>query len=509
MSPTAKPSDPILTGLTLLATRIFDAPVSVITAVEESGVRIIASTGWPGPDQFPHCHSYCERVVSTARPLVIHDPSGSFKGMQFYAGHPLLSASGKALGSIAAADVKLRQPTPDQLHSLSLLAAQAAARLETLQQHQHRLATLAHEVRTPLNGILGAADILRRLLDSPAQIEILDALRGSGQVLLEILNHALSSPHSQPPVQKPFHLPQTLTLLTRNFAPLAAKCHLNLRCHIDPSLPETVLGDPLQLHQILQNLIGNALKFTPPGGEVSLTAQPAHLPGQFLFLISDTGPGIPADLLHRIFDPHVQGPTSQFRNADGSGLGLAIARSLAVSLGGELTLSSPPGQGVTARLQLPLLMPATPPPGLRILIVEDDPVNQFVATRLIEMLNGEAHCARDGFAALARLESESFDAVLMDCLMPGLDGYDTTRRIRASGSNIPILALTGQDSALDAQACLACGMNSVLTKPLDPILLQHSLAVALQSHTGSEGSSIARRDREIPAADESNERRRL
>jgi signal transduction histidine kinase/CheY-like chemotaxis protein len=516
-------SDPILLGLTALVTRTFSVPTSLITFVDDHFVRVQSAIGWEGPNKIPRGNTYCEQVLTSGHPLVIQDEEGKLGGIQFYAGYPLHAADGRLLGSINAIDFVVRDATPAQLESLALLAAQASARIESLRVQSDLAAmrksfsTLAHEVRTPLNGILGATDLLQREVNTPQQIEILDALRGSGQILLQLLNDSLESSRSGAPAlrihSRPFSLQNLLQLLIRNFQPLAATNQLQLSFNFDSVIPATIMGDQLRLSQILQNLIGNALKFTPPGGAIEVAALLGEQPETLRLTVRDNGPGIDPKLLDRIFEPYQQGPQSQFRNFEGTGLGLGIAREIAWALGGDIALTSEPGKGTLASVHLPLKSLPSLSPGTRILVVEDDAVNQFVARRLLELLDCDVQTAANGAAALQLLDDHKFDVILMDCMMPVMDGYEATRRIRSqiecSWHNIPIIALSGNYSELDRQLSLICGMNAVLIKPLEINALHDALRLVLQSGWLKEETPNERNAGTIAPSHEGDERCRL
>jgi signal transduction histidine kinase/CheY-like chemotaxis protein len=512
--------DPVLLGLTQLVARTFAVPTSLITLVDDHFVRLKAAIGWEGPTRMPRGNTYCEQVLTSGQPLVIQDEQGRLGGIQFYAGYPLRTAEGQLIGSINAIDFVPRDSTPAQLESLALLAAQASARIESLRLESELRAlrksfsTLAHEVRTPLNGILGATDLLQREVTTPQQIEILDALRGSGQILLQLLNDSLEASRSGAQAlrihARPFSLENLLQLLIRNFQPLAATNQLRLSFTFDSGIPSTILGDQLRFSQILQNLIGNSLKFTPPGGAIEVAAHRGDTPGSLRLTVRDNGPGIDSKLLDRIFEPYIQGPSSQFRNFEGTGLGLGIAREIARAIGGDIELTSEPGKGTLASVHLPLKSLPSLSPGTRILVVDDDSVNQFVARRLLELLDCEVQTAANGAAALQLIENHEFEAILMDCMMPVMDGYEATRRIRSRVEypwhKIPIIALSGNYSELDRQLSLICGMDAVLVKPLELNALHDALRLALQPEWLKEETPNERSTGALASSDEGDER---
>ncbi len=510
----SSPSE-LLTNLTLTAARLFDSPVCLLTQIDESKISVFAATGWSGSAVLAPASTYCERVHKTGKPLCLEDQSGSRMGIQFYAGTPLNSSEGFFIGTLCVFDFQPRQASAAQMECLALLAKQAVLAIEKHQQMSgiaQFAATLSHELRTPLNGILGAAELLAHLPQTPTQRELIQAIEGSGKLLLSLLNESLHSRKSEIS-ERSFSLPELLNVLVRNFTPLANANQLQLDLVSDSAIPENVVGDPLRITQILNNLIGNAIKFTRPGGKISVFAEYTASLSNMMFAVRDTGVGIPEDLLPHIFEPYVQGPPSQFRNGECTGLGLSITRDIVEALGGVLKVESKLEVGTTATVTLFLPSVQAIPPGLRVLMVEDNPVNQFVARRLLTLLGCVVEISGDGVAALACLESRPFDLVLMDCIMQGMDGYEATRRIRSrqdrAWSRIPILALTGQASELDRQACLNAGMNGVVFKPLDLNSLKREMMIAIQFQSSPGRNVSARGAGKLPVADEGDQQRSL
>ncbi|WP_167784786.1 response regulator [Ramlibacter rhizophilus] len=244
--------------------------------------------------------------------------------------------------------------------------------------------------------------------------------------------------------------------------------------------------DPQRLRQVLLNLLANALKFTPRGrigvhAGVEATSRHAQA---LLLTVWDTGNGISAADQERLFKRFSQVGVAGWQQSQGTGLGLSISRELARLMGGELTVRSEPGSGSSFQLELALVQPAAParafapdgppalPPGRRVLLVEDNAINQMVAEALLQRLGvAEVVTAADGAQALALCESHAFDLVLMDCQMPVMDGFEATRQLRARGCRWPIVALTAGGVTQDRDACLAAGMDDYLAKPIDDKLL--------------------------------------
>jgi CheY-like chemotaxis protein/anti-sigma regulatory factor (Ser/Thr protein kinase) len=268
----------------------------------------------------------------------------------------------------------------------------------------------------------------------------------------------------------------------------AAEKGLRLFSVVDPSTPRTVLGDAMRLRQILVNLLGNAVKFTA-AGEVSVTVMgcgEAGGPRRISFTVRDTGPGIPPEQQQRIFDSFSQADSSISRRFGGTGLGLAISKSLVEQMGGCLTVESEPGRGAAFRFDIPIEVveecsqPArrngaakarfSDLPELRIVVAEDDPVNREVALKFLERLGYQPDWASNGADLLKSLEHGSYDVVLMDMQMPGMDGLEAARRVRR---DLPperqprIIALTAAAFPEDRARCLEAGMDDYISKPID------------------------------------------
>ncbi|MCX8085640.1 MAG: ATP-binding protein [Rhodocyclaceae bacterium] len=369
------------------------------------------------------------------------------------------------------------------------------------------LATMSHEIRTPLNGILGMAQLL--LMDGANETERQDYARiiyHSGQTLLALLNDILDlSKIEAGKVELEalvFSPAQLIDEIARLFAePAAAKgLRLEARWQADPAL--RYRGDPLRLRQMLSNLVNNAIKFTPSGfvrieGRVIETAAKALLE----FSVTDSGIGIPADKQALLFQPFTQVDASTTREYGGTGLGLSIVRQLALLMGGEVGLSSRPGEGTLVWFRVPLepiaentesrqapregntTSAALPSPDAKlVLIVEDNTTNRLVIEAMMKRLGLRYESVGNGLEAVERLRAGALpDLVLMDCQMPVMDSFEATRRIRQwetehGRPRLPIIALSAGVYADDRERCLAAGMDDFLAKPLDIALLKTALS---------------------------------
>lgn len=384
--------------------------------------------------------------------------------------------------------------------------ALALARAQHSDQAKSRfLAAVSHEIRTPLNGILGITQLLQTRADAFAVRRELDIVQRSGQHLHRVIGDLLDLSqveHGRLNVQRaPFVLIDTVREVTDLLHPIALERALTLHVAFAPDLPRVVLADAARIKQILHNLLGNAIKYTPEGSVVlSVSATPPML----RLAVRDTGRGIAPEQLEHIFDPFVQGHDAASADparpgAAGIGLGLTISRQLARALGGDITVQSQVGVGSTFTVELhapPVDLggaaenaTASPPRfSGRVLVVDDNDVNALVATGMLERMGLAVKRAHDGVDALERMRANHFDVVLMDLQMPRMDGIEATRiwRTEERGPRLPIIALTANASPRDREASLDSGMDGYLAKPFEldqlaELLAMHLLPARLES----------------------------
>lgn len=356
------------------------------------------------------------------------------------------------------------------------------------------LANMSHELRTPLNGVLGMAQLLEMTELTAEQQECVSVVMQCGTGLVKIIGDILDLAKIEAQRMQlqhdPFSLKETIAQAVHLLRPQAQAKGLSLFTRIAPDLPDLFLGDEGRLHQILLNLLGNAIKFTARGS-ISITVLAGAVEGttcSLRFSIKDTGIGISSAGLHKLFIPFSQVDGSTTRRFGGTGLGLAISKQLIELMGGDIGVESSEGVGSTFFFRLPLEvateqaceqkdLPVTVvqdghrPENYRILLVEDDYVNQRVMDTMLRKMGYRTGLAANGKEALDLLAAETFDLILMDCSMPVLDGYLSTEKIREPTNGVknpemPIIALTARAMQGDREKCLKAGMNDYLPKPV-------------------------------------------
>ena len=392
----------------------------------------------------------------------------------------------------------LKDATADIGREADLQNARRAAEAANLAKGQF-LANMSHEIRTPMTAILGYADVLAARLDDGDDLQAVETIRRNGRFLVDILNDILDLSKidsGKLEVRRERFDPARVLADVRSLMEVRSREKgLSFDLAADGPLPASVEGDPQRLRQILVNLVGNAVKFTQAGG-VRVVARVDADASTLAVDVTDTGVGIGADVLGRLFRPFAQGDASVIRQHGGSGLGLEISRRLARMLGGDVTVTSEPGVGSTFRvvvatgdlagvemldadfaaLSANARVPGGPAvrlDGRRVLVVDDRSEVRAVVRQLFEDAGATVLDARNGREAADRVAADAaIDAVVMDMQMPVMDGYAAARAMRARGVAVPIIALTAHAMAGDEQRCLQAGCDAYATKPVEgPSLL--------------------------------------
>ncbi|MBK8161069.1 MAG: response regulator [Rhodospirillaceae bacterium] len=365
------------------------------------------------------------------------------------------------------------------------------------------LASMSHEIRTPMNGVIGMVHMLKNTALTDDQQDKLQTLESSARGLLSILNDILDISKIEAGRldlnMAPFSVTDMIEDLVALWRPSALSKKLDLTYEIGANVPQALNGDSARIAQVLANFLGNAVKFTHRGGiHVKVEAHPlGHRTWDLEIAVRDTGIGIDKDVQARLFQKFTQADASMTRRYGGTGLGLAICRELMQLMGGLVGVESDPGEGSQFWMRLRLEEADTLPeaasqfrskdqalldhPGsrkLRLLVAEDNLINQKVICAMLEAVGHDTALAGDGVEAVAAVQRESFDAVLMDVQMPNMDGIMATREIRSLGgdfSTLAIITLTANAMAGDRERYLSAGMNAYVSKPIDPKLLSLAL----------------------------------
>jgi len=426
----------------------------------------------------------------------------AFIGMPVHAGGRLVGVMGLAnrpggydaawrdrieplVGTLAAIMAASRM----QARQLAALRAQTAAEAASKAKSQF-LANVSHELRTPMNAIIGLTNLCLKTPLDARQTDYLNKVTEAAQGLMDVISDVLDFSRIEADRleldDQPFSLAPLVARVVACFEARSREKGIVLTTHVDPHIPASLRGDKVRLSQVLINLVGNAVKFTEAGSVSLSIEQLAEVDGtvRLRFAVRDTGIGIRVDVFERLFEPFEQGDLSTTREFGGTGLGLTISQRLVALMGGHISVSSTVGKG--SEFSFDIVLPVAPGDGVAetsinetevplaghtVLVIEDQPLNRQVVAELLESEGIDVRLADSGEAGLAMLEG--VDLVLTDIQMPGIDGYETARRIRALDAyrHLPVIALTANALSDERSRCEAAGMDDLITKPVEPGLM--------------------------------------
>ena len=435
-----------------------------------------------------------ERLISELSRHILTDRNAAlFDGF-------IITEDGKyaGVGSGVALMKTLHAESEERNRKLVALAEQLGrARIDAMSANQAKsefLATMSHEIRTPLNGVLGVAQLLEESGLNAEQAKLAGTIKSSGEILLRLLNDVLDLSKIEAGKTEletsAFEVDELVQTASNLWRARAEEKGLDFKVRLEGESGVRLNGDPVRLKQVLFNLIGNAIKFTSTGSvEVRLRALPIGPARMVLSArVADTGCGVAKAAQDKLFNAFTQADGATSRRYGGTGLGLTISKRLVELMGGTIGFESQEGEGSVFHFEVPLQRAAAmesaarapaeaaaepasaPGPGPRILLAEDNPINQEVISGFLKLRGWRCRTAPDGAAAVDAVRREAFDLILMDVQMPGMDGYQATSEIRnlpEPACDTPILALTANAMRGDDKRCLAAGMDGYTAKPID------------------------------------------
>ena len=490
--------------------KIWRIPESILASGDDKTLLDFALTQLSDPDAF------LKKVQSLYESDAESFDTFAFKDGRFIERYSFaMIMGGKSIGRVwSFRDITERKAIEASL-TTALLRAEAASRAKS-----EFLGVMSHEVRTPLNGVLGSAELLAESSLDSEQMDYVKAITSSGEHLLAIVSDILDFASIEAGTLAihvaPLAVAELVKAAESTVRKAATEKGIELRCELAAGTPEQIIGDELRMRQILINLLGNAVKFTASGSVVLSVATDSDREGHLDFSVEDTGIGISSEDLSRLFQPFVQADSKGNRRFGGSGLGLAISRRIAEAMGATITAASTPGKGSLFTFRFPLesaslrarentsvlphisnreknsleLIDPCPPiqtgpsptptdEGL-VLVVDDNRTSSMIAGKMLERLGYRVEFAASGDQAVEAFVPGKFSAILMDMAMPMMDGLEATGKIREieapADSHVPIIAFTANVLPGERERCLAAGMDDFLSKPLRPDDLAAKLA---------------------------------
>lgn len=503
---------------TKIASYICQTPIALITLVDESRQWFKSKVGLDA-NETSRDMAFCSHAILQDDVFVIPDSlkderfydnplATQAPDIRFYAGAPLTTSSGHKIGTLCVIDDHPRNIDLKQTKILQALARQVVNQLELrlakkvaselAKTKASFLATMSHEIRTPLNGILGCANILLDTVKDKDHIKLTETITQCGHSLLKLVNDILDFAKIESGKieleNEAFNLHQFLAEIVHLFSHEAKRKSLSLTVEYGKNVPDWIFGDFTRLRQILSNLISNAIKFTEKGFvTIEINESPEHSTESaagkevgLTFSVKDSGIGINTAAQSKLFTSFSQADSSIEKNFGGTGLGLAISKALVELMKGRIWLNSTEGVGSTFNFTI-LTKPVTKKNKtrvkkvtfnktmanehpLKILLAEDNRVNQFVAKNTIQKIGYKIDIASNGIEALEMLKNYPYDVVLMDCMMPEMDGLEATALIKKSPDlygTPKVIALTASALKEDKEKCAEVGMDDFLSKPLD------------------------------------------
>lgn len=544
------PPEEVFDKITLLTSQLYGAPISLISLVDAKRQWFKSKCGLEA-DETSRDIAFCAHAILDTDVFYIPDTTTDerfqdnplVKGpthIRTYAGAPLITPEGYRLGTLCVIFDQVTALTKLQLSQLQTLASLVVDELNLRQAlmdaersraaaeaanaaKSNFIAVMSHEIRTPLNGVLGAAGVLSNANLPPEQNEMVQAVKQSGYLLLELLNDILDTSKIEAGQIElehvEFPIADLLTSTKNLWTGRAQEKNLQLSIHSSLADDFQITSDPTRLRQIVNNLVSNAIKFTSEG-QIELRVEETFRQGdrtELLFEVRDTGIGISTEQREKLFAPFAQADSSTTRKYGGTGLGLSISKNLVELLGGTISVDSAPGKGTSffftvsahqgnqkhpAEIDSGAVKKASHKVGsnkpLRILIAEDNRINQKVVSWMLEPFQSQIDIVSNGLEAVAAVTRSTYDIVLMDIHMPELDGIKATQKIRSlegAAGRVPIIAMTADISDEDRERFAAGGMNDHVAKPIDQEslfqVISNAVTVAIPDMSQAPASSPA------------------